>query len=81
MFNADLDVNASQVNTGPGYRQTVSNPMFWGLSLAAGYQATDLFGMALRGEYLSDSDNQLYKVTREEGGSPTRTRRRRTWSP
>jgi Putative beta-barrel porin-2, OmpL-like. bbp2 len=68
VFNADLDVNADQVNTGPGYRQTLSNPMFWGLSLAAGYQATDLFGMALRGEYLSDSDNQLYKVTREQGG-------------
>jgi hypothetical protein len=39
--------------------------MFWGVSLAAGYQATDLFGIALRGELLSDSDNQLFKATRE----------------
>ena len=68
VVNADLDVNADKRNTGPGYFQRVQNPMFWGVSLAAGYQATDLFGLALRGEYLSDSDNQLYKVTRTQQG-------------
>jgi hypothetical protein len=68
VLNADLDVNADKTNTGLGYTQHVSDPMFWGVSLAAGYQATDMFGLALRGEYLSDSDNQLYKVTRIESG-------------
>ncbi len=62
IFNADLTVNADKRNDGPGYTQRLQDPMFWGLSLAAGYQATDLFGVAIRGEYLSDSDNQLYKV-------------------
>jgi hypothetical protein len=68
VFNADVDVNATKTNTGPGYSQKIQNPLYWGLSLAAGYQATDIFGVALRGEYLSDSDNQLYKVTRTEFG-------------
>ena len=68
VLNADLDVNADKTNTGLGYTQHVQDPMFWGVSLAAGYQATDMFGLALRGEYLSDSDNQLYKVTRTESG-------------
>jgi hypothetical protein len=68
VLNADLDVNADQTNLGPGYEQHLQDPMFWGVSLAAGYQATDLFGLALRGEYLSDADNQLYKATRTELG-------------
>jgi hypothetical protein len=68
VFNADLSVNADKTNIGDGYVQTIEDPLFWGLSLAAGYQATDLFGIALRGEYLSDSDNQLYKVQRTEFG-------------
>jgi hypothetical protein len=63
VLNADFDVNADKTNTGPGYTQHLQSPMFWGISLAAAYQATDLFGVALRGEYLSDSDNQLYQVT------------------
>jgi Putative beta-barrel porin-2, OmpL-like. bbp2 len=62
VFNADLTVNADKTNEGDNYTQTLENPMFWGLSLAAGYQATDLFGLAIRGEYLSDSDNQLFQV-------------------
>src|SRR6185436_1402698 len=59
---------ADKTNEGPGYTQNLSSPMFWGVSLAAGYQATELFGLAVRGEYLSDSDNQLYKVTRTQYG-------------
>jgi hypothetical protein len=47
VLNADLDVNADKTNTGLGYTQHVSDPMFWGVSLAAGYQATDMFGLAL----------------------------------
>ena len=64
ILNADLSIMGDKVNVGDGYRQTLDNPMFWGISLAAGYQATDIFGIALRGELLSDSDNQLYKATR-----------------
>lgn len=62
VLNADLTVNADKRVETPDYIQTVDNPMFWGVSLAAGYQATDLFGLAIRAEYLSDSDNQLYQV-------------------
>jgi Putative beta-barrel porin-2, OmpL-like. bbp2 len=68
VLNADLAINGDKRNEGPGYIQTLDNPMFWGVSLAAGYQATDLFGIALRGELLSDSDNQLFKATRENFG-------------
>jgi hypothetical protein len=68
VLNADLSVNADKVNDGPGYHQELDNPMFWGVSLAAGYQATDLFGIALRGELLSDSDNQIFKATRTNFG-------------
>jgi hypothetical protein len=68
VFNADLAVNGDVHNEGPGYIQDVQDPMFWGVSLAAGYQATELFGLAIRGEYLSDSDNQLYGVPRTTFG-------------
>lgn len=68
VLNADLAVNRDRTNIGPGYRQELDNPSFWGVSLAAGYQATDLFGITLRGEVLSDSDNQIFKATRENFG-------------
>jgi hypothetical protein len=68
VLNADLVINQDKTNEGPGWTQSLDDPMFWGVSLAAGYQATDLFGIALRGELLSDSDNQLYKVTRTNFG-------------
>jgi hypothetical protein len=68
VLNADLDVNADKTNIGPGYEQHLQDPMFWGVSLAAGYQATDFFGLAVRGEFLSDSDNQLYQATRTQYG-------------
>jgi Putative beta-barrel porin-2, OmpL-like. bbp2 len=68
VFNADVCINSDKVNDGPGYHQELDHPMFWGFSLAAGYQATDLFGLALRGELLSDSDNQIFKATRENFG-------------
>jgi hypothetical protein len=64
VLNADLAINGDKINTGPGYIQSLDDPMFWGVSLAAGYQATDMFGIALRGELLSDSDNQIFKATR-----------------
>jgi hypothetical protein len=68
VLNADLCVNRDKTNLGENYEQHLDDPMFWGVSLAAGYQATDLFGIALRGELLSDSDNQIFKATRENFG-------------
>lgn len=68
VLNADLSLNGDKTNEGPGYVQSLDDPMFWGVSLAAGYQATDMFGIALRGELLSDSDNQLFKATRTNFG-------------
>src|SRR5688572_25044673 len=68
VFNADLTVNSDKTNVGEGYVQRLQDPLFWGLSLAAGFQATDMFGLAVRGEYLSDSDNQLYQVPRTVSG-------------
>jgi hypothetical protein len=68
VLNADLAVNSDVTRTGPGYVQTVQDPLFWGVSLAAGFQATDMFGLAIRGEYLSDADNQLYQVERTNFG-------------
>jgi hypothetical protein len=64
VLNADLSINGDKINEGLGYIQSLDDPMFWGVSLAAGYQATDMFGIALRGELLSDSDNQIFKATR-----------------
>jgi hypothetical protein len=53
VFNGDFNINA----TDPfGFTGT----SFWGASLAGGYQFTDWFGLALRGEYLSDMNNALY---------------------
>jgi hypothetical protein len=68
VLNADITINRDKINEGTGYYQELDDPMFWGISLAAGYQATDLFGIALRGEILSDSDNQLYRATRTNFG-------------
>lgn len=68
VLNADLSVNGDKTNVGEGYVQSLDDPMFWGVSLAAGYQATDLFGIALRGELLSDADNQIFKATRTNFG-------------
>ncbi len=36
------------------------NTSYWGASLAMGYAFTDMFGLAVRGEYLSDPDSVLY---------------------
>ncbi|MET0411682.1 MAG: outer membrane beta-barrel protein [Polyangiaceae bacterium] len=68
VFNADLGVADDIERAEPGYRQTLSDPRFWGISLAAGYQATDSFGIAVRGEVLSDDDNILYGVRTTQFG-------------
>lgn len=43
------------------------NASFWGVSLAAGYQITEMFGVAARGEYLVDADNTLYGAVDDQG--------------
>lgn len=53
VFNGDVNINAEDPF---GFTGT----SFWGASLAGGYQLTDSFGVALRGEYLSDTNNTLY---------------------
>jgi hypothetical protein len=68
VFNADLGVADDIDRVEPGYTQHLSDPRFWGISLAAGYQATDSFGIAVRGEVLSDDDNILYNVQTTQFG-------------
>jgi hypothetical protein len=58
IFNADYNQNTDQDTDGDG--QTDDSTSFYGLSLQGGYRFSHLFGIALRGEYLSDNDNALY---------------------
>jgi putative OmpL-like beta-barrel porin-2 len=76
VFNADLGIANDIDRREPGFSQHLSDPRFWGLSLAAGYQATDSFGIAVRGEVLSDDDNILYGVQTSQYGVtfPTTTK-------
>lgn len=60
ILNADYNVNA----TDP---LGVTGTSFGGVSLTAAYQLTDSFGMAVRGEALSDFDNALYQVQKVDG--------------
>jgi hypothetical protein len=62
VFNGDYNMNVQPVG---------DNTSFFGLSLAAGYAFTDMFGVALRGEYLSDSDNALYAAVEDVGPDMT----------
>lgn len=57
---ANFDFNMNQDTTlADG---TAGDASFFGGSLALGYSLTEQFGIAARYEYLSDSDNTLYKV-------------------
>ncbi|MBM4363049.1 MAG: outer membrane beta-barrel protein, partial [Deltaproteobacteria bacterium] len=53
IFNADYNQNVAPDGAG-------DDTSWYGLSLAGGYKLSDKFGVALRGEYLVDADNQLY---------------------
>ena len=55
ILNADYNINADDAF---GF----SGTSFGGVSLTGAYQLTDSFGVALRGEYLSDLNNALYQV-------------------
>ncbi len=58
VFNADYNQNS--VSEGDA-------TSFWGISAAAGYSLTDQFGLALRLEHLSDSDNAIYGAVDDMG--------------
>lgn len=58
ILNADYNI-ARDIETGNG---EVADGAFFGVSAAAGYAFSHLFGAALRYEFLSDPDNILYGV-------------------
>ena len=64
-FDVVLTVNAGDLSVVGNFDLNVgyATSEFWGASLAAGYAFTDSFGVALRGEYLSNNDGLL------DGGS------------
>lgn len=68
VLNADLGIAGDIRREEPGFTQELNDPRFWGISLALGYQATDAFGIAIRGEVLSDDDNILYLVENTQFG-------------
>jgi len=46
--------------------RVVDTPTYGGVALTAGYQFTPMFGAALRGEFLQDTHNRLYRFNRAE---------------
>ncbi len=60
ILNADYNINADEAFG-------ISGTSFGGVSLTGAYQVTDSFGVALRGEYLSDFNNALYQVADYSG--------------
>ncbi len=56
---ANFDYNIAQPPDGSDADST----SFWGASLAAGYKISELFGVAVRGEYLRDNDFGLWART------------------
>jgi hypothetical protein len=58
---ANFDYNQNKDGIAATATQPGQNTSFWGGSLAAGYFFTDWFGAAIRGEYLVDTNNRLYK--------------------
>ncbi len=55
----NFDYNIAQPPDGSGADST----SFWGASLAAGYSITEMFGVAVRGEYLRDNDFGVWTLT------------------
>jgi hypothetical protein len=62
----DFDFNIMQPETEDG-----DTSSFWGASLALGYAFSDMFGAAVRGEYVSDPDGLLWGT--EDGNLMTGT--------
>lgn len=55
----NFDYNIAQPPDGSDADST----SFWGASLAAGYAITEMFGVAVRGEYLRDNDFGVWSLT------------------
>jgi hypothetical protein len=67
LFNGDLSFTPNAAidrNTAGEVIRIVETPVFWGLSLTAGYKLSEFFGVALRGELLDDTKNRLYAFER-----------------
>lgn len=54
----NFDFNMNRAGDTPGDEDT----KFWGISLAAGYTFNEWFGIAARGEYLSDNDGTIWTL-------------------
>jgi hypothetical protein len=59
VLNGDYNITADAIATAGG---GFDNAAFFGISAAAGYQLSEMWGLALRFEHLGDSDNSLYGV-------------------
>jgi hypothetical protein len=55
----NFDYNIAQ----PPEDSDADSTSFWGASLAAGYKLTEMFGVAVRGEYLRDNDFGVWALT------------------
>jgi hypothetical protein len=67
LFNGDLSFSPNTAvdrNAEGEVIRIVETPMFWGVSLTAGYKVCEAFGVALRGELLDDAHNRLYAFER-----------------
>ncbi|HTM44805.1 MAG TPA: outer membrane beta-barrel protein, partial [Polyangiaceae bacterium] len=79
ILNGDLAFSqrtAQDFNAAGAPIRTISTPTYFGGSLALGYQFSHLFGAALRGEFLQDHHNRLYRynnVKRVNTGTVTAT--------
>jgi hypothetical protein len=59
VLNGDYNINVDAIANATG---GFDNAAFFGVSAAAGYTLSDMWGLALRFEHLGDSDNSLYAV-------------------
>jgi hypothetical protein len=69
MLNADLAFSLFRdIDTDAAGRiiRVVDTPTYGGVALTAGYQFTPQFGAALRGEFLQDTHNRLYRFRRDK---------------
>jgi hypothetical protein len=63
----NFDYNIAQ----PPEDSDADSTSFWGVSLAAGYKLTEMFGVAVRGEYLRDNDFGMWALTDGTLADPT----------
>ncbi len=67
LVNGDYVTETVADPTTPGATRSVS---WWGTSVMARYAFTDVFAAGLRGEYISDNNNQIMLLSAGEFGTP-----------